>query len=409
MTTRSALSGANPARNAPTPNDASKPSALQPVAHIGATNCNTPDANKPLRLALLAAGLLLAAVSIALAASAGYARGATQLEAVVWSVAGIALAIVSLTGLAAAISTRGTMRRAAFTAWLIALAFVIVAGLGSQHGGRELATRTDNATTGDRTRAEAVYKRAAADLAALPAARPAGVIDNELAVLLKDTRLRGCAGWLESKRLRTVCVEKVEPLRAEQSIAHERQRLQQTMDNATAALTAAKPTTPANSDAAAVARYLAALGVVLPVDRLADLISLLTVVAIEVVGAVALALGRQHPVAQPPSAAVNVHEQPRDGGALTLQAPVNTPPRPGVQSLPNRGLNADTTATIERLKARILGDLERGPRACSQRALAGEFGVSVGYVNKALKELAHGGRVNVLASRVGTRLELATA
>jgi hypothetical protein len=35
--------------------------------------------------------------------------------------------------------------------------------------------------------------------------------------------------------------------------------------------------------------------------------------------------------------------------------------------------------------------------------------VSVGYVNKVLKELANGGRVNVRASREGTRLELMSA
>ncbi len=396
-------------RTADTTNDSSNSYFSQLLAPSSAMNCQAPDANRPVRLALLCAGLLLSCVSVALAAQAGWHRGASEAESAVWAAAGVALAIVSLTGLAAALTCSGTMRRTALGAWLLALAFVIVAGLGSQHGGRELAARTDSASTGDRARHEAAYKRAAHELAALPAARPARVIENELAVILKDTRLKGCTGWLESKRLRTICVERVEPLRAEQSIALERQLLQEAMNDATAALAAAKPSKPANGDAAALQKYLALVGVSLTPDRIADWLNLLTVMAVEVVGAVALALSRQQPVAQQPAAALNVQQQPREGGTLTPQTPVNTPPALGVQTPAARAVNAKTTATIERLKARILGDLERGPRACSQRALAGELGVSVGYVNKALKELAHGGRVNVLASREGTRLELANA
>ncbi len=103
-----------------------------------------------------------------------------------------------------------------------------------------------------------------------------------------------------------------------------------------------------------------------------------------------------------------------DGGLNTaVNAPVNTPPG-GVQSPVLPALNAPvnvvadakTAATIERLKRRILGDLERGPRSCSQRSLATEFGASVGYLNKALHELAAVGAVNVSTSRVGTRVEL---
>ena len=75
----------------------------------------------------------------------------------------------------------------------------------------------------------------------------------------------------------------------------------------------------------------------------------------------------------------------------------------------NAPADAKTAATIERLKRRILGDLERGPRSCSQRSLASKFGASVGYLNKALHELAATGAVHVSTSRVGTTVELVAA
>jgi hypothetical protein len=275
-----------------------------------------------------------------------------------------------------------------------------------------LTTRTDGAVTGDRTRHEAANKRASDELAALPSTRPVALLQALLARELSDAALNDCHGWQDSKRARKRCVEIVEPARAELANAEAREKAQHDMADASATLATLKPSTPANSDATALARYFAAVGIVLPADRLADLISLLTVLAVEIAGAVAIALGRQSlavaPSARQPWTAVNVQEQPRDGGTLVLRSPLNTPPQLGVQTADRRAVNAETSQTIERLKARILGDLERGPRACSQRALADELGASVGYVNRALKELASGGRVNVRASRVGTRLELAT-
>lgn len=410
MTISTAPSRGVPARIAPAPESAPIASLRQSLAAGSVNTPTTPDPNRWQRRALLAAGLVLAAVSITLAALAGYARGASPAESLVWSAAGAALAVVSLVGLSVVLRTTGTARRTAFAAWLLSLAFTVIHALGSQHGGREHAARVDGTAEGNRARLEAAYRRATDQLAVLPATRPSGVVGEELSVALKDTRLAGCRGWVESRRLRTVCAEVVEPLRAELATADAREAAQKAASEASAALGALAVTRPANTDAAAVARYLAAVGITLAVDRLADLISLLTVVAIEIVGAVAIALGRQQLVAAPRQlTAADVHASPRDGGALAVQKPVSKPPPTGVQSQVPRAVNTETSDTIERLKARIVGDLELGPRACSQRALANELGVSVGYVNKVLKELAGGGRVNVHATHSGTRLELVSA
>jgi hypothetical protein len=363
----------------------------------------------------LTAGTLLALASVAIAALNGWSRGASLPESVIWAAAGIALALVSLFGLSFALTCNGQARTVACTAWLLGLTFTVVAALGSQHGGRELAGRLDGAATGDRARHEADYKRAVDDLALLPATRPAAVIEQELAVLLQDQRLKGCNGWLESWRLRKTCTDKVAPLRAEQAIAGDRARLQTAIATASAALGTATVGKPANTDASAVQRYLAAVGIHVVTERLADLLNLLTVFAVEFCGAAALALGRR-----PAGIAGNSKASVVNGGDgglnASVNAPVNEPPG-GVQTpvLPalnapvNASADAKTAATIERLKRRILGDLERGPRSCSQRSLATELGASVGYLNKALHELAAVGAVNVSTSRVGTTLELAAA
>ena len=354
----------------------------------------------------------MALASIAIAALNGWSRGTSLPESLVWAAAGIALALVSLFGLSMMLTHQGKPRTTAGIAWVLGLTFTVVAALGSQHGGRELASRTDGAATGDRARFEADYKRAAGDLALLPATRPAAVIDQELAIMLQEHRLKGCAGWLENWRLRKTCAEKVAPLQTEQAIAGDRARLQTAIATASAALGTASVGKPANTDASAVQRYLGAIGIHVGTERLADILNLLTVFAVEFCGAAALALSRR-PIVGHDKGRMNTG----DGGLNTsVNAPLNTPPG-GVQDPVLPALNAPvnvtadpkTAATIERLKRRILGDLERGPRSCSQRSLASEFGASVGYLNKALHELAAVGALNVATSRVGTRVALVTA
>ena len=412
MINDNASAGARQVLVVPTPSQPLIPVPAQSLAAGNDASPSTATDNRPARIAFLAAGSLLALASVAIAGLNGWSRGASPAESTIWAAAGVALALVSLFGLAIALSCNGPTRGTAYTAWVLGLTFTVVAALGSQHGGRELAGRLDGAATGDRARFEADHKRASDELALLPAARPAPVINQELAVLLQDTRLKGCAGWLESWRLRKTCAEKVEPVRAELANAHERERLQTAMATASAALSAATVGNPANTDASAVQRYLGAIGIHVGTDRLADILNLLAVFAIEFCGAAALALARR-PIAGHGTGHVNTGDGGLNAG---VNAPLNTPPggvqepvAPALNAPVNVTADAKTAATIERLKRRILGDLERGPRSCSQRSLASEFGASVGYLNKALHELAAVGAVNVSTSRAGTRLQLIAA
>ena len=413
MTYRAPESGLSQALVVATATQPLIPQSSPPLAAAGDCSPSAATDNRAARLAFLTAGTLLALASIAIAALNGWSRGASMYESFVWAAAGIALALVSLFGLSLVLTNHGPRRTAAGIAWLFGLIFIVVAALGSQHGGRELAGRLDGAATGDRARHEADYKRAVDALALLPATRPVAVIDQELAAILLDSRLRGCAGWLKNWRLRKVCTDKVAPLRAEQAIAGDRARLQTTMAAASGALGTAAVGKPANSDASAVQRYLAAIGIGVGTERLADVLNLLTVFAVEFCGAAGLALGRR------PAASVGYNMSRAnigDGGLNAgVNAPVNDPPG-GVQTpvlpalnAPVNAADAKTAATIERLKRRILGDLERGSRSCSQRSLATEFGASVGYLNKALHELAEVGAVSVGTSRAGTVLALARA
>lgn len=175
-----APSGAKQALVAYSTTDLLKPASAQSLAADCVTSTSTSPDNKLARLAFSAAGFLLALASISIAALNGWARGASPPESAVWAGAGIALALISLFGFSLALTCNGAKRTAASAAWLLGLAFTITAALGSQHGGRELAARTDGAITGERARLESAYKRASDELATLPAARASAVIDNSL-------------------------------------------------------------------------------------------------------------------------------------------------------------------------------------------------------------------------------------
>lgn len=411
MTIAIASPEANPACVAHAPDDAAILTPTQSIAAKTATNCAPSEANPFIRYAVLAAGLLLCGVSVSLAAQAGWHRGATQPESWIWTTAGVALAVVSLTGLSAALSSRGVLRAAATTAWLLSLLFVVVAGLGSQHGGRELAARTDGAATSERARHEAAYKRASAELEALPTARPAGVIKTELVVVLKDTRLRDCQGWLASRRLRTVCVEKVEPLRAELANAQAREKARRAMTDATAALAAVPTTAPANSDATALARYLAAVGIVIPLDRLADLISLLVVISIEIVGAVAIAFGRspqsldvapqarQQWTVKPESPTVKAAAVP-----TRTEAESNERPRSLDRPSPQDGMSGSND--VDRRRARIVQRLMDGALVGTQESIAARVGIPKTTMRRLVETDS---RLRLSVGPTGSRLELATA
>ena len=405
MTNVSASAGAQQALVAYTPSQSLIPQLAPPLAAGNDGSASTPTDNRPARLAFLTAGTLLALASIAIAALNGWSRGASLPESLVWAAAGIALALVSLFGLSLMLTHHGQARTTAGIAWSLALIFTVVAALGSQHGGRELAGRTDDAATGNRARFEADHKRATDDLALLPATRPATVIDQELVLLLQDTRLKGCTGWLESWRLRNTCVEKVAPLRAEQSIAGDRVRLQTAIATASTGLTTTTVGKPANTDASAVQRYLGAIGIHVGTERLADILNLLTVFAVEFCGAAALALGRRPAVIAGNSmdrevdaaAGSGPDTSPRGGIPATESAPDRPSPLGGLGGTDPLATSAANrrTLVIERLKA---GALEG-----RQVDIADALGVPRTTLRRIVES---DDRLRMIVGPQGTRLEL---
>ncbi len=364
MNNDSARAGAQQALVATSTTQSLLPQSPQPLAVSGDVSPSTAPDNRAARLAFLAAGTLLGLASIAIAALNGWSRGASLAESLVWAAAGIALALVSLFGLSLVLANHGQARATAGIAWLLGLTFTVVAALGSQHGGRELAGRLDGAATGDRVRFEADHKRAAGELALLPATRPAGVIDQELATpVLMDSRLKGCSGWLESWRLRKVCADKVAPLRAEQAIAADRARLQTAMAAASAALGTATVGKPANSDANAMQRYLAAIGIYVGAERLADILNLLTVLAVEFCGSCCAGTwspadcrSRQGPCGGPACRLRTRHESAGWSSARPKSAARSPNPLSGCADIegPASSAAGRRTLVIERLKAGAL-------------------------------------------------------
>lgn len=396
MPNHSASAGAQQAHVAATVSQSLNASPTQQLAVTSNNGASISSDNHLACLAFLTAGTLLALASIAIAGLNGWARGASLPESVIWSGAGIALALVSLFGFSLALTCNGARRTSACVAWLLGLSFTIIAALGSQHGGRELATRTDGAITGERARLESAYKRASDELGTLPTARPAAVIDTELAGILKDPKLQDCQGWLENKRLRTICIEQVEPRRAEQSIARQRERLQTTMADATAALGKLTVGKPANADASAVQRYLAAVGLHIGAQRLADLLSLLTVVAMEVCGGVALALRRAQSIADAPKAPQQVTAESAaesGGGAGGVELPKSPAPTPSPEA---------RSAESER-RQRVIDRLLVGPIEGRQVDIARALGIPV----TSMRRLAESDtRLRLTVGCEGSRLEL---
>ena len=115
------------------------------------------------------------------------------------------------------------------------------------------------------------------------------------------------------------------------------------MATASAALGTATVGKPANTDATAVQRYLGAIGIHVGTERLADILNLLTVFAVEFCGAAALALGRR-PIVGHDKGRVNTG----DGGLnASVNTPLNTPPG-GVQEPVLPALNAPEARTPRR-------------------------------------------------------------
>jgi hypothetical protein len=222
-------------------------------------------------------------------------------------------------------------------------------------------------------------------------------------------RIEACEGWLPVKQ-RTVCAEKVAPLKAELARAARRQVLEAELSelvagarNSTDAARGQQTKADADPGATALATYLAALGLAVPVNVLSQWLVLVPVFALEIGSAFAglLVAGSSGTLRSAPRQKCSVAPP-----SNTQQTPIQSTPEPGVQGVQD---SASKLAVADDPAERLLQLLrDRGGEVFGgQRTLGKALGVSAARVNTLLDELAASGRIVVAAAKNGTRVRLA--
>jgi hypothetical protein len=152
--------------------------------------------------------------------------------------------------------------------------FSVAGALGPASSGRTTAAAVETDTTAARKRAQTSYNQAQEELSRQEPSRSVA----ELVPLVEAAKPQ-CRVRVASTGKQTVC-SKPSGLLAELGRAQRRVELQDQIDRANAALVTGS-VRPANSDAKAVAKYLAAIGLEVAPDRITDLLVLLAVLVLE--------------------------------------------------------------------------------------------------------------------------------
>lgn len=363
---------------------------------------STTPGRWPARAAYVAAALFIGA-SGAINVTYGWQKGSDLPGQITWAAVAAAVAIMLALAWPALIRSLENRRWAAAGVALVALvlagAYSVSAALGSAAGGRTNAETAETDTTKARKRAGEAYDAARDELAKLQAARPVAEIEA-----LLEAAKPVCRIVVQQGRRDSVCTPPP-GLTAELGRAKRRADLEGKVERAAGELTKTGPAKVANSDAKALARYLAAIGLDATPERLNDLLVLLSVLAIDFGGGLALALGMALGAAppgraeRPANSAVSSVEQTR-----TPQANAGTlaPNAPAVQPVPTRVQPASP-------------DLEtwlrhRGGRAqTTMRQLGAVLGQPASSVHATVQRLAAGGVLSVQAGPRGTTLAFTAA
>jgi hypothetical protein len=345
------------------------------------------------RLIFTAAGLLLCGVSITIAAHNGWQRGATFTDQIVWAGAGTALALLSVSGMSMVLISRGATRKAlAGTVYLLGLGFTAIAAVGSQHAGRDFNAATADSLQGQRARLESAYKRASDSLSQLPAARPAEIVQTDIERIMLANGIHDCATtWDNTILQQKTCASRIEPLKAEIAAGKESERLKTELATLTQQLSSLGVAKTANADAGALSNYLAVMGITVTPGRIADILNLLTVAAIEVCGGIAIALGsmQSHIPTVRLKPIVTVDKDMPDNSRLLLPSRLDEAKRALLSYLERNGC----TSTLGPSNADIAKALN-----CDRTTL-----------RNAAKELADSNQIKIESShRIGTRYVLAT-
>jgi hypothetical protein len=369
--------------------------------------------NWPARIAYCAAAIFTLA-SAGTNLNYGISRGADAPSSAVWGAVSVAVSIVFALSWPALIKAVERRRWAlvpmSAAALVLTGAYSVTAALGSASGGRANASATEQLMTEQRTRAQTSYAAARAELTTLKPSR--SVI--ELESLLVAARHHGdCAVATITGVL--VCPRNA-ALMAELGRARRRAELERKMDTAQAELERIAAPKQANSDAAALAGYLTALGLNVQTDAINRLLVLLAVLVVECGGGLALAVGMSLS-----GAGGHLRDTEVSGRTLGERTPTDTadghrvliagiakpttcPAAP--DTLP--GQTADTrqqSAAAVRLLGFIRG--HGGVLVGGQRTMAQALGWSKSRLHKVLHQLAGQGAVNLITNKTGTVVRLA--
>jgi hypothetical protein len=236
----------------------------------------------PARLAYSAA-LIFTLASAGTNLIYGIAKGTDTASSVVWAAVSLAVSIVfalSWPALIRAIERRQwALLPMAFTALLLTGAYSVTAALGSASGGRANATIQEQSITDQRAKAQAAYDVATSELANIKPARPIAELEPLIAASTSQWR-KGCRVHVANGIRQTTCPPNP-TLIAELGRARRRAELELKIESASTKLESAKLTKQANSDAVALAGYLAAIGVTATAEMANKWLVILAVLSIE--------------------------------------------------------------------------------------------------------------------------------
>ena len=357
--------------------------------------------------------------------------------------------------------------------------YSMTAALGSATGGRVNAAAIETAGTDARAKAQVAYdaakaeldaltaakpatelqaliEGAKADMAKLPAARSVAEVEASLRATQREPQRYGCAmingsmalscpkldAELARARQRDRLTAKIagwneEIERADQRRAEQRSRTQAAMNAASVELARLPTAKVANSDAKALARYLAAIGGDVTPERLNDLLVLLAVLMIEAGGGLSLAVGMalSGPVGRAAAASPDASaSEARTPAAAVGEATAARPDAPdsGVPSGRTRRADASANApdashdtpydasaraVVERplassARARRVSDVvewlhvRRGRAVVGMRRLGADLGCSASKAHDDVRRLVVDGVLRATPSPRGTLLEL---
>jgi hypothetical protein len=261
----------------------------------------------------------------------------------------------------------------------------------------------ETATTDARAKVQATYNGARAEMDGLKPSRPVSELE---ALLAAYTPGRNCRIQVTIGNRKTVCSPPA-ALTAELGRAKRRAELEARIDKAQAELERLAAPKQANSDAAALAGYLAALGLDIQTDAINRLLVLLAVLVVECGGglalAVGMALGQGRAGRSNDTQGTQQVTQGTPGVPSGVPLPQQLSQLPAFPTVPRR-----FTDTVEAALVRVLRE-QGGKIVTGQRTLGRTLGVSATHINRVLAKLSRAGIISLDATRRGSIVRLVVA